>query len=239
MKRAGLLGVIAAVLAHAAFVLFGGLLFPRHEDEHDSLQEVDLLAADAGAPVEDEPEESEAKPADSAEMETRAEEIPDAAEILRELDAAPVVDTPALEAVSLGAIEAALGGQSAGGDFADALAFTSGGRIGGMGSAAALDSRLEDAFSLGEIDQKPRVVFQSMPLFPASMRGKKIEGVVTVRFVVDAAGGVTDPAVERSTHPAFERPALDAVRQWKFEPAVKGGQRVPCKMKIPIRFPPS
>ena len=33
-----------------------------------------------------------------------------------------------------------------------------------------------------------------------------------------------------------ERPALEAVRQWKFEPAVRGGEKVASKMRIPIRF---
>jgi len=63
--------------------------------------------------------------------------------------------------------------------------------------------------------------------------------VVTVTFVVDPAGKVANPKVEKASHPSFERPALDAVRQWKFEPAVKAGQRVGCKMRIPIRFQPS
>jgi protein TonB len=71
------------------------------------------------------------------------------------------------------------------------------------------------------------------------MRGRKVEGVVSILFVVDSSGRVSGPRVEKSTHAAFEKPALDAVRQWRFEPAVKGGQRVACKMRVPIRFQPS
>jgi protein TonB len=56
---------------------------------------------------------------------------------------------------------------------------------------------------------------------------------------VEASGKVADPRVEKSTHTAFDKPALDAVKQWKFEPAVKAGQRVACKMRVPIRFQPS
>ncbi|MCU0224718.1 MAG: energy transducer TonB [Acidobacteria bacterium] len=55
-------------------------------------------------------------------------------------------------------------------------------------------------------------------------------------FIVDKDGRVVNPKVEKSDHPAFERPALDAVRQWKFEPAVRGGEKVASKMRIPIRF---
>jgi periplasmic protein TonB len=82
-------------------------------------------------------------------------------------------------------------------------------------------------------------VFQTAPLFPSEMRGKKVEGQVTVIFIVDASGKVTDARVETANFAAFEKPALDAVRQWKFEPGVKGGQRVACRMKAPIRFQPS
>ena len=101
------------------------------------------------------------------------------------------------------------------------------------------DGQLDSAFSLAEIDQKPRATFQTAPLYPAEMRGKKVEGVVAVLFVVDAAGKVVNPRVEKSTAAAFEKPALEAVRKWKFEPAIKAGQRVACKMRVPIRFQPS
>jgi protein TonB len=57
--------------------------------------------------------------------------------------------------------------------------------------------------------------------------------------VVDASGKVLDPRVTESTHADFEKPALNAIKQWKFEPAVRGGQRVACRMRVPIRFQPS
>jgi protein TonB len=140
--------------------------------------------------------------------------------------------------MSLSAIEQALSGQGAGagGDFADSFSFASGGRIGGTGQPGTLSEKLESAFNLTEIDQKPRAVMQAPPTYPAEMRGKKMEGIVTVIFVVDPSGRVTNPRVEKANHQAFERPALEAVRQWKFEPAIRGGQRVGCRMRVPIRF---
>lgn len=230
-------GIICACVMHLGFILFGGLLFLDDEKDEGTLQEVDLLAEDEPAP-EKKPEEQPAEKSD--ELETEVEEVPDAAEIIRNLELTPAPSLePALEAASLSAIEAALSGGGGGGDFADALSFASGGRIGGMGKPGSLDEKLDGAFSLAEIDQRPRPIFQAAPLYPSEMRGKKIEGVVTVIFVVDASGKVTGPRVEKSTHPAFEKPAMDAVKQWKFEPAVKGGQRVGCKMRVPIRFQPS
>ena len=53
---------------------------------------------------------------------------------------------------------------------------------------------------------------------------------------IDANGKVANAKVEKSTDPAFDKPALDAVRKWKFEPAMKEGRKVSAKMRAPIRF---
>jgi protein TonB len=143
---------------------------------------------------------------------------------------------PALELTSLSAIEAALNGQGGNSDFAEAVGFKSGGVVGGTGKGGTLQENADSAFGLSEIDQKPRAVFQAAPVYPAEMRSKKLEGAVSVMFVVDASGKVTQQRVEKSVHPAFEKPAMDAVKQWKFEPAIKGGQRVACKMRVSVRF---
>ncbi len=229
-------GIACAILLHAGFILFGGALFKSHKHGHGTPQEVALLSEDDVASEKEHPKEPELEPEDPEE--TEAGETPDADEIVRNLELSAAANAPELEAASLSAIEAALSGQAGGGDFADALNFSSGGRIGGMGKAGALGDGRESAFSLAEIDQKPRPVFQSAPAFPAEMRGKKLEGIVSILFVVDPDGKVTNPRVEKSTHPAFEKPALDAIKQWKFEPAIKAGRRVPCKMRAPIRFQP-
>ncbi len=225
-------GIACAIVLHVGFILFGGLLFLNHKKDHGTLQQVELLSEDIAAEKE-KPNEQETEKTE--EMET--EQAPDASEIIRNLELSAATNAPELEAASLSAIEAALSGQAGGGgDFAEALSFSSGGRIGGMGKAGALDDSLEKAFSLAEIDQKPRAIFQAAPVYPAGKRS--LEVVVNVVFVVDQTGKVANPRVERSTDPAFEKPAVDAVKQWKFEPAIKAGQRVSCKMRVPIRFQP-
>lgn len=237
MKLGWLLGIAAAVLFHAGVVLFGGIFFMKGEGEGGSVQAVDLLADLDEQKKDEKPDETPAE--EPEELETEEEEPPDAAEILRSLERPSPDATPALEAASLSAIEAALSGQGGGGDFAEALSFASGGRIGGTGIAGGSAEKLEEAFSLAELDQKPRAIIQGSPVPPPEMRGRKVEGVVSVIFVVDAAGKVENPRVEKSSHAAFESPALTAVRKWKFEPGVRAGQRVASKMRVAIRFPVS
>ena len=62
------------------------------------------------------------------------------------------------------------------------------------------------------------------------------EAIFSLAEVLDTAGKVVGPKVEKSTNPAFERPALEAVRQWKFEAGTRRGEKVSFKMRVPITF---
>lgn len=116
-------------------------------------------------------------------------------------------------------------GDGWGGDFAVRL----------QGQAAQSGS-FDEIFSLADLDQKPRVVYQPAPQYPPELRRKKVEGTVYIIFVVNAQGRVMNPKVQKSTHPAFEGPALKAVRRWKFEPGKRGGKAVQFRMRVPITF---
>lgn len=235
MKFGIVFGIICAVLLHVGFILFGGLLVPAAKANHGTVQQVELLSD-----VAEEKKDENVEEPPPEELQAETEEPPDGAEILENLETPPSNDAPALEAASLSAIEAALSGMAGGrGDFSMSASLEGGGVIGGKGKAGAMSEPMESAFSMSEIDQQPRVVHQASPMYPSSLRGKKIEGVVSVIFIVDPSGKVVNPRVERSNNTAFEKPALDAVKKWKFEPGVKGGQRVACKMRAPLRFPPS
>jgi protein TonB len=89
-------------------------------------------------------------------------------------------------------------------------------------------------FSLADLDQRPRVIFQRVPNYPPELRRR--QGTVYIVFLVDTHGRVVNPKVERSTDPAFERPALEAVKQWRFEAGTRNGEKVAFKMRAPITF---
>ena len=113
-----------------------------------------------------------------------------------------------------------------------------GGRLGGGvgGSDADREREADAVFSMADLDQAPRVVSQPAPQYPSALRAQKARGTVHVLFVVDRDGRVVKPLVQKSTHSAFERPALDAVRQWRFEPGKRNGKAVQFRMRIPITF---
>ncbi len=222
--------VLAAFVLHAAFLLFGGWFLPEVHEGQKVVSDVELVQDDA-APTEEPP-----PPPPPPEEATEAP--PDAEAAIASLQSPSADSAPALDAMSLGALGDALSGLAGSGEFAGPVSLASGGRIGGTGTGGELDQTMTRAFSLAELDQKPRATMPVHPTYPRTMRGRKIEGVVTLLFVVDSNGNVMEPRVEKSSHAAFEAPAIDAIRRWKFEPAVKGGKRVASRMRLSIRFPP-
>lgn len=82
----------------------------------------------------------------------------------------------------------------------------------------------------------PRVTYQSRPVYPMALRRSGMRGAVVVDFVVDPEGEVRDAFVIKSLNPAFDEPALDAVREWKFEPGTHNGTPTFTHMEVPIYF---
>lgn len=98
------------------------------------------------------------------------------------------------------------------------------------------EGQINEIFSLADLDQRPRVIFQRAPTYPPDLRRAGRKGTVTVIFLVDTSGKVMNPRVQKSTDSVFDRHALDAVKQWKFEPGTRKGEKVQFKMRIPISF---
>ena len=95
---------------------------------------------------------------------------------------------------------------------------------------------VEALFSMADLDQKPRAIYQPGPVLNKQVR-QKAPGTVYIIFIVDQRGRVENPIVQKSSDPVFERSALAAVKQWKFEPGKRNGQPVRFRMRVPITFP--
>ena len=65
----------------------------------------------------------------------------------------------------------------------------------------------------------------------------RAQGEALIGALLDPAGTPHDLRVLRSSgHPMLDRAALDAVGGWAFEPGQRGGQPVPSRVEIPVRF---
>jgi periplasmic protein TonB len=74
------------------------------------------------------------------------------------------------------------------------------------------------------------------PEYPGELRRDGISGLVMVKCTIDEQGNVIDPQVEKSSNAAFEKPAVEALKKWKFKPAKQDGAAVAIKVSIPIKF---
>jgi protein TonB len=73
------------------------------------------------------------------------------------------------------------------------------------------------------------------PLYPMIARQAHIDGVVILEAVLDDQGRVESVRVLRSI-PMLDQAAVDAVRQWRFTPALLNGQAVPVVMTVTVNF---
>jgi len=82
----------------------------------------------------------------------------------------------------------------------------------------------------------PRPVRQPPPEYPFRMSRAGLTGAVDVEFIIDREGQVRNPYVTSSNNPWFERPAIEAVLQWKFTPAEVEGRKVNVRVLQKIIF---
>lgn len=90
--------------------------------------------------------------------------------------------------------------------------------------------------ALAQTNEPPVPVRTVAPDYPDELRRDGVSGVVTVKCTIDEKGNVTEPEVEKSSNAAFEKPAIAALKKWKFKPAKVDGAPVAIKVSIPIKF---
>jgi protein TonB len=106
-----------------------------------------------------------------------------------------------------------------------------------MFGAVSFPSRsLADDTVYTKVDENPVPVKTPPPKYPDSLKREGVSGVVAVQIIIDETGVVSSSSILKSSHPDFEKPALDAVRNWKFKPAKKDGAAVKVKVTVPLRF---
>ena len=81
------------------------------------------------------------------------------------------------------------------------------------------------------------LLVQVPPLYPRRAARLQIEGFVTIDFTITQDGNVIEPVIVESKPPnIFDRAALQAIVQWKFEPLMENGQVVEARVRQRIEF---
>ncbi len=111
--------------------------------------------------------------------------------------------------------------------------------LGGIasGAGAAPGAAGGAVFGADQVEHPPVLLSRVMPLYPAQARARGIDGEVVLRAIVARDGHVERDIVIAQSSPLFDQPAIDALRQWRFEPGRdRGGHPVRVMLEVPIRF---
>jgi periplasmic protein TonB len=73
------------------------------------------------------------------------------------------------------------------------------------------------------------------PIYPPDALAAGIEGVVILEAKVGVDGSVEEARVLKSIK-ELDQAAIDAVKQWKFEPTLMNGQPTAIRMTTTISF---
>jgi protein TonB len=82
----------------------------------------------------------------------------------------------------------------------------------------------------------PVVLFAPEPEFSEEARKAKVAGNVLVYLQVDATGHPTHVRVLKGIGLGLDEKAVEAVRQYKFKPAMENGKPVAVEMNVEVNF---
>ena len=83
--------------------------------------------------------------------------------------------------------------------------------------------------------QQSKIVNQVPPVYPDLARQARIQGTVNLTVVVQKDGSVGSIQVNRG-HPLLVPPALDAVKQWKYQTTLLNGEPVEVQTTVDVDF---
>ena len=82
----------------------------------------------------------------------------------------------------------------------------------------------------------PEVIFKVEPEFSEEARKAKFMGVVTVNLIVDKNGLPQNVHISRGVGMGLDEKALEAVRQYRFKPAMENGKPVAVQVNVEVNF---
>ena len=91
-------------------------------------------------------------------------------------------------------------------------------------------------YKIGGEVTAPHVIFKVDPQYTEEARAAKIDGQVTLSVVIGADGMAHQINVTSTPDAGLGTKAVEAVEQWKFQPATLKGEAVPVKATIEVNF---
>jgi periplasmic protein TonB len=110
-----------------------------------------------------------------------------------------------------------------------------GGVMGGMGAAPPPPKVTPSRIKQGGNVQQAKLINQVRPAYPPLARQTRISGTVRLHAIIGKDGSVESLTLE-SGHPLLVQAALDAVKQWRYQPTLLNGVPVEVDTTIDVIF---
>ncbi len=92
------------------------------------------------------------------------------------------------------------------------------------------------AYRVGGGVTAPKTTYAPDPEYSDEARRAKYQACVVLWLVVDAEGSPQQIRVQQAVGMGLDEKAIEAVRQWRFQPATKNGQPVPVMINVEVNF---
>jgi TonB family protein len=91
-------------------------------------------------------------------------------------------------------------------------------------------------YRVGEGISRPEILSSTRPIYTELARRARVTGTVIVEAIIDEQGNVTDARVLKGLPMGLSQAALDAIKSWKFKPAMRDGQPVRVYYVLTVNF---
>lgn len=91
-------------------------------------------------------------------------------------------------------------------------------------------------FRVGGGVSAPKVIFSPDPEYSEEAREEKYQGSCVLGMIVTPEGKPRDIHIVRTLGKGLDEKAIEAVRQWKFEPAMRDGKPVAVLINVVVTF---
>lgn len=102
-------------------------------------------------------------------------------------------------------------------------------------AAAARREKLAKAIRVGGQIRPPIRIKEVAPIYPAIAQSARVQGDVVIEATIDEEGNVADARVVKSV-PLLDQAALEAVRQWHYQPTLLNGVPTAVVMTLTVKF---
>jgi protein TonB len=91
-------------------------------------------------------------------------------------------------------------------------------------------------FHVGGEVSRPIKISAPQPQYTEAARQARVQGVVIVQAIIDCTGTVTSVTVLKALPLGLSEAAVEAISQWRFEPARVNGSPVSVYYNLTVNF---